>query len=234
MVLYVLLIIWLIHGHLSSIFYCIVSLSLEWNAIGLSDQAMEALADSVITNKSIISLDLKNNKIEVSSIGYICDMIRRSALQSLDLRWNDLGANSGKTLVSALQENTNLTRLELGGNKLDEATLSFANEVINRNLGKEGRPDNEKEIIRVMFSPAKTAPNFYSSKGLDDVTQERLRVAEYRTRYDAEFALREKSERKLNDAEQQLSQERERNVEAREELLKAIENEKKVDSVSNM
>jgi len=194
---------------------------------------MESLANAIITNRSIISLDLKNNKIEASLADYICDIIRRSTLQSLDLRWNDLGASSGKALVSALQENTNLTRLELGGNKLDEATLSFANEVINRNLGKEKRTDNEKEIIKVMFSPAKTAPNYYSPKGLDDVTQEKLRAGKYRTRYDAEFALKEKSERKLNDAEQQLNQERQRNIEARDELLKAIENEKKVDSVSN-
>lgn len=189
---------------------------------------MEALAEAVTANRSIISLDLKNNKIEGSSASYICEMIKKSALQSLDLRWNDLGANSGRALTLALQDNTTLTRLELSGNKLDESTLSFANEVVSRNLGKGGRTDSEKEVIKVMFSPAKTAPNFSVSKALDDVAQERLRAAEYRTRYDAEYAQRERSERRLNDAEHQLSQEREKNVEAREELLKAVDNEKKV------
>ena len=195
---------------------------------------MEALATAVIANKSMVSLDLRNNRISGSSAVYVFDIIRQSSLQSLDLRWNELGANSAKALISALQANTKLTQLDLAGNKLPEDTLALVEGILSRNRGtietKTAR--TERDIVKAMFSPTKTAPNFAPADEMEgemaNVGLEKLRAAEYRTKYDIEMIEKEKTERRLNDVEQQLKQERDKNAEMRDELLKAVDAEKLV------
>ena len=203
---------------------------MEWNNVGISERAMEALSMAVISNKGLISLDLRNNKIEGTSAIYIYDIIQKSSLQLLDLRWNDLGPNSSKGILSSLQQNTILTRLELTGNRISEDVMACVDEIINKNLGKDKIPgqNNDKEVIKVMFSPSKTSPNIGPPKGLEGVIDEKIKMGEYRTMYDDEFARKEKTERKLGDAEHELNKERERNAEARDELIKTVEQQKKV------
>jgi len=201
---------------------------LEWNHLGLSNQGMEALASAVIANKNLISLDLRNNQIANPSAIYISDIIRQSSLQSLDLRWNRLDITTVKSIASALQGNTKLHKLELEGNELNEIVLAYIRDVLNRNKGTKDEK-LKKEIVKVMFSPAKTMSVLFSNKSVNTIDK----LTDYRTRYDAELIEKQRTERKLNDVEQQLSQERNKNQDIREELLKTVDTEKKVSILIN-
>ena len=201
---------------------------MEWNHLGLSNQGMEALASAVIANKNLISLDLRNNQIANPSAIYISDIIRQSSLQSLDLRWNRLDITTVKSIASALQGNTKLHKLELEGNELNEIVLAYIRDVLNRNKGTKDEK-LKKEIVKVMFSPAKTMSVLFSNKSVNTIDK----LTDYRTRYDAELIEKQRTERKLNDVEQQLSQERNKNQDIREELLKTVDTEKKVSILIN-
>ena len=184
---------------------------------------MELLSTAIINNKNIVSLDLRNNRISGSSASYIYDMIKQSSLKSLDLRWNELDSNCGQGIISALKGNPKLTKLELGGNHFDEGIQLFVEETIRRNI-KMGL--SEKEITKAMFSPVKTVPDLFILE--DDAEKEKLDVPVYIARYNEEAIERERIEKKLNNAEVELGEEREKHVEIREELIKAADAERKV------
>ena len=173
-------------------------------------------------------MNLSNNRIPGPSSVYIADIIRQSALKSLDLRWNELDMTNAKSIISALQGNMIITELELNGNKLNEATLNFIDEILSRNNSAAKRnPKLERNIAKVMFSPAKTTPLFFKDEDLDN----EMKLAEYRTRYNDEMIEYERTDRRLENAEQKLNQEREKHVEIREELIKAADVEKLVNRV---
>lgn len=182
---------------------------------------MEALSSAVAANRALVSLDLRNNRISGSSCAHICDVIRLSSLQTLDLRWNELDLNCARGLVAALKSCSTLMRLEVAGNCFDESVSRCIEETIRRNMKENliGR-----ELMRRVVSPVKTLPEF----PLAEIEFEPDRkIPQYLTRYDTETIEKERVEMKLNDAERQLGEERERNMEIREALLKAAEAEKK-------
>jgi hypothetical protein len=149
--------------------------------------------------------------------------MRQSSLRSLDLRWNKLDVTTAKSIVSALQGNTKLCKLELEGNKLNETLIAYIRDILNKNKGTKNEK-SEKEVVKVMFAPVKTMPVLFSNRSVNSVDK----LAEYRTRYGAELLEKQRTERRLNDVEQQLSQERDKNQGIREELLKTVDTEKKV------
>jgi hypothetical protein len=203
---------------------------LEWNSIGLSERGMESLSTALISNKSITKVDLRNNRIGSNSAVYLNDIIRHNAtIEILDLRWNEIGNEGAKQLISALQSNNTVKQLELAGNNINEDTLLLMMDCLNRNKGLIGPKTDrtEKDVIKQMFSPLKTAPNFYPRAEQDDEL-ENIRKFDIKARFDKELIEHERSERKLDEIEHQLNQEREKSSGIREELLKAVENEKEV------
>lgn len=101
-------------------------LSLEWNNIGSSGQGIETFCDAIGSNKSILNLDLRNNRISSADSSYIANLIRRNTvLQMLDLSWNELGNEGVKSFISALDMNQSLIQIELTGNKVNEDTLAM-------------------------------------------------------------------------------------------------------------
>ena len=64
----------------------LVELGLEWNCIGIWDQGVRAIADSMAINTSIVSLDLRNNKIGPQGAQSLALGLRHNtALQNLGL-----------------------------------------------------------------------------------------------------------------------------------------------------
>ncbi len=61
-----------------------------------------------------------------------------------------------------------------------------------------------------------------------DVVEGERKEMEMRAKYDAQLIAHERTERKLDDAEKDLDQEREKNGQIRQELLKGIDVEKDV------
>lgn len=208
------------------------SLTLEWNSIGLSERGMEALSNALITNKSIRKVDLRNNRIGSNAAVYLNDIIRHNAsIELFDLRWNEIGTDGARQIINALQSNKSILQLELAGNNVSEDTLILLSDSIRRKKKVEiiQTERSDQEIFKQMFTPSKTAPNFSKNIVIEDNSSvDKVRLLDIKTRYDAELIERERTERKLGEAAQQLNQEREKNTEMREELLKAVDTEKAV------
>ncbi|RLN49446.1 hypothetical protein BBJ29_000082 [Phytophthora kernoviae] len=69
----------------------IVSISLEWNNVGLLDQGVDALADALEVDTRLVTLDLRNNNIGPEGAKAFAKALRRNrTLRQLDLRWNEV------------------------------------------------------------------------------------------------------------------------------------------------
>ena len=101
-------------------------LSLEWNSIGTLSTGMEMLCGALAQNKSVTSLDLRNNRIPLSAVTPLATLIRsNNTIEKLDLRWNEIATDGAKILVPALERNRTLVELELSGNKIAEEVLDI-------------------------------------------------------------------------------------------------------------
>jgi Ran GTPase-activating protein (RanGAP) involved in mRNA processing and transport len=67
-------------------------------------------------------LDLRNNSIPASSAAHLAAIISKKPLKELDTNMNELGASSDgmKALAEALEGNTSLESLSIGGNSVTE------------------------------------------------------------------------------------------------------------------
>lgn len=110
-------------------------LYLEWNALGLYDVGMSAIAEGLAANKSLQVLDLSNNQICHNGGRLLCLALKRNkTLRSLDMRWNNIGVAGGREFLSALQHNKTLINLQLAGNNIPSDTLKAIATSIQRNM----------------------------------------------------------------------------------------------------
>jgi len=102
----------------------IKKISVEWNNIGSENLGIIALNEFIQTNNTILSIDLRNNKIGPSCAGAISNIIRvSSSLKFLDLRWNELGDEGAKLILFALQDHPGKVQVDLSGNKISHEIL---------------------------------------------------------------------------------------------------------------
>ncbi|KAF7647410.1 hypothetical protein LDENG_00172820 [Lucifuga dentata] len=109
-------------------------LVLEWNALGVWDEAFSCFCEGLASNSVLTHLDLRNNQINhkgVSELGLA--LKRNSTLAVLDLRWNSVGLLGGRSLLEALQNNHGVVRLELAGNNIPSDTLRALEQATGRN-----------------------------------------------------------------------------------------------------
>ena len=225
------------------------SLSLEWNNVGQSQQGIECLCSALGVNKSLLHLDLRNNRIVPSAGPSLGNMLAlHRTLQVLDLRWNDLGTEGAKSLLGPLEKNRGLIELDLAGNKVSEEVLNaigiqkqgyLLDEFIEKN-----KAENEvrAEHIPEDHGPTQSRPRLGLEIGLNlplEKPKERLpredrESADLQSRYEAQQLAHEKTARRLEEAEGLLEQEREKNAQLRQELLKSIELEKEVEPILDL
>ncbi|KAH3757496.1 transmembrane and coiled-coil domains protein 3 [Pelomyxa schiedti] len=120
----------------------VTKLSLEWNTVGLWDQGIEAMSEALTVNKSLVYLDLRNNRISPQATSNIAHaMQHNTTLTHLDLRWNNMGIIGGKALVQALKHNFSLTFLDVAGNEVPADILQAIEIAIlrNREIGVTNR-----------------------------------------------------------------------------------------------
>ncbi|KAG2385565.1 hypothetical protein C9374_003380 [Naegleria lovaniensis] len=99
------------------------------------------------TNKSIQTLDLRNNKITPEGANALANAIRvNNSLQSVDLRWNYIGVRGGKYILEALHENYMITDLKLTGNEVDFKTLQEIDKITRRNYDMQITKQKETEM----------------------------------------------------------------------------------------
>lgn len=99
-------------------------LVMEWNALGVWDEAFALFCEGLSSNSGLIHLDLRNNQINHHGAAELALALKRnSSLQVLDLRWNNVGLLGGRSLLEAMQMNTSIQQLEMAGNNIPSDTL---------------------------------------------------------------------------------------------------------------
>lgn len=85
----------------------------------MGDEGVKILCDSLRTNHSITSVDLRGSNISERGCDHLSNVMRSHAsLQALGLEWNNAGDDGASVLASALPDNQALTNLDLRNNKI--------------------------------------------------------------------------------------------------------------------
>ena len=114
--------------------YSLKELKCEWNSLGTYESGITELSEALKVNKSITTLDLRNNKITPEGAHALANALRvNTSLKNLDLRWNYLGVRGGKYILEALNENYTIIDLKLAGNEIDYKTLQEVEKLVRRN-----------------------------------------------------------------------------------------------------
>ncbi|KAM8961903.1 leucine-rich repeat-containing protein 74B [Pelodytes ibericus] len=101
---------------------------------GLGLQAVKALALSLVTNTSIVSLDLSDNWLEGDGAAAISDMLKENCyISELHLSDNKLALKGAKSFSHMLGENTTLRKINLSGNEFNDQTAPYFSEALINN-----------------------------------------------------------------------------------------------------
>ncbi|XP_051551956.1 leucine-rich repeat-containing protein 74B [Myxocyprinus asiaticus] len=88
---------------------------------GLGPQGTKALAVALVTNTSILKLNLRDNWMEGMGGAAIADMLKENCyITEIDLSENRMGEDGSRALAGMLLENTVLLSFNLSGNHLDD------------------------------------------------------------------------------------------------------------------
>jgi chromosome segregation ATPase len=206
---------------LASIFRPPVALqtvNFEWNNIGVLDQGVEILSDALASNRTVVSLDLRNNKIGADGAGALANMLKsNTTLQVIDLRWNEVGAAGGRSLLSALSSNRSLKRIELAGNKIPEDTLARIDAILTEVKESSLQEKAERRPASKGSRSGSPAPRWTSPVREEEVSAVRVSNQSF---------VQARSDARAAELEMLLEQERRRTKELRMELLKDLDQEK--------
>ncbi|XP_042363361.1 leucine-rich repeat-containing protein 45 [Plectropomus leopardus] len=109
-------------------------LVLEWNALGVWDEAFSLFCEGLASNSVLTELNLRNNQINHHGASELALALKRNTtLQVLDLRWNNIGLLGGRSLLEALQKNKSIVQLEMAGNNIPSDTLKALEQTTGQN-----------------------------------------------------------------------------------------------------
>ncbi|KAM9774343.1 leucine-rich repeat-containing protein 45 isoform X1 [Syngnathus typhle] len=113
-------------------------LVLDWNALGVWEEAFTAFCEGLGSNNVLTHLDLRNNQINHHGMLALAQTLKRnSSLKVLDLRWNNIGLLGGRCLLEALHSNHSVAQLELAGNNIPSDTLKALEHIVGRNTDRQ-------------------------------------------------------------------------------------------------
>jgi hypothetical protein len=113
------------------------SVCMEWNALGLIENAFSVFCDGIAGSCSLLTLDLRSNQITHVGASELANALKRNTtLRTLDLRWNNIGLIGGRALLAALDHNKTLIRLLLAGNNIPADVLKAIDSAIARNADR--------------------------------------------------------------------------------------------------
>ncbi|XP_072133528.1 uncharacterized protein [Mobula birostris] len=95
--------------------------------VGLTDSGAKDLASTLRTNRSLMELNLNDNKLGDSGVKLVSAALKKAKckIQKLWLRDVGLTDSGAKDLASALSSNPSLTELNLGANKLGDSGVKL-------------------------------------------------------------------------------------------------------------
>ncbi|XP_038160464.1 leucine-rich repeat-containing protein 45 isoform X3 [Cyprinodon tularosa] len=132
-------------------------LVLDWNALGLWEEAFAVFCDGLASNATLTHLDLRNNQINHGGAAELALALRHnSTLEALDLRWNNVGLLGGRSLLEALQKNKSLVQLEMAGNNVPSDVLKALESTTGRNTERESTLREGRGRTRVLSREIQT------------------------------------------------------------------------------
>lgn len=126
-------------------------LVLEWNALGLWEEAFSLFCEGLALNPGLKHLDLRNNQINHQGASELAQALRRnSSLEVLDLRWNNIGLLGGRSLLEALQKNTCLVQLEMAGNNIPSDIVKALEQSMAHNSERQSASRESRSRTQVL------------------------------------------------------------------------------------
>ncbi|XP_019620314.1 PREDICTED: leucine-rich repeat-containing protein 74B-like isoform X2 [Branchiostoma belcheri] len=125
---------------------------------GLGPLGAKAIATSLVTNTTILKLNLRDNWLEAQGGKYIAEMLVENCyIHDLDLSYNKIGNDGAEPIAEMLQDNSTLDRVLLSGNGFgDKAAEAFAEAIMsNQKMEEMDLSHNEfGEVSGGLLGPA--------------------------------------------------------------------------------
>ncbi|XP_015211403.2 leucine-rich repeat-containing protein 45 isoform X1 [Lepisosteus oculatus] len=138
-------------------------LVLEWNALGMWNEAFSIFCEGLGSNGCLKQLDLRNNQINHQGAAELALALKRnSTLQELDLRWNNIGLLGGRSILESLQHNKTLLQLEMAGNNIPSYTLKAVEQSTGHNTDRQSTLREARSRTQVL---TKEIQNLKDEKG---------------------------------------------------------------------
>ncbi|XP_059180421.1 leucine-rich repeat-containing protein 45 [Centropristis striata] len=132
-------------------------LVLEWNALGVWDEAFALFCEGLASNNVLTQLDLRNNQINHHGASELALALKHNTtLQVLDLRWNNIGLLGGRTLLEALQKNKSIVQLEMAGNNIPSDTLKALEQTTGHNVDRQSTLRDSRSRTQVLSKEIQT------------------------------------------------------------------------------
>ena len=189
----------------------IKNLKIEWNYLDEYPEEFDYFCECV-TRSSLIYLSLNNNKINSTLSRSLQKIILYAKnLQFFDLRWNEIGNEGAKLIVSCLGNNKTLLELNLIGNKINGDTLRDVNEHMIRNKDFQSylySPDNVDGKLKTGKKETNVLSDIDSTIPLKIIEKEKSISNEFKSRYDVQLIENAKLEKQNKELEKLLELER--------------------------
>uniref|UniRef100_A0A7N8YNY9 Leucine rich repeat containing 45 n=1 Tax=Mastacembelus armatus TaxID=205130 RepID=A0A7N8YNY9_9TELE len=130
---------------------------LEWNAVGVWDEAFSLFCAGLACNSVLTQLDLRNNQINHHGAYELALALKRNnTLEVLDLRWNNIGLLGGRSLLKALQKNKSIVQLEIAGNNIPSDTLKALEQITGHNSDRQSTLRESRSRTQVLSKEIQT------------------------------------------------------------------------------
>uniref|UniRef100_A0A8P4K7T1 Leucine rich repeat containing 45 n=1 Tax=Dicentrarchus labrax TaxID=13489 RepID=A0A8P4K7T1_DICLA len=130
-------------------------LVLEWNALGVWDEAFSLFCEGLASNSVLTQLDLRNNQINHHGAAELALALKRnntpfSLTAFTDLRWNNIGLLGGRSLLEALQNNKSIVQLEMAGNNIPMIPVAVLQQTIGHNSDRQSTLRESRSRTQVL------------------------------------------------------------------------------------
>jgi hypothetical protein len=114
-------------------------LKIEWNNFLNIKSDFDSFCDNIIqSNLNLLSLN--NNELDINFLSSINKIFKYSKVKFIDLSWNNFSEDCLDAFYESLKSNTNITSLNLVGNKFKNSQkIDKLNEILNRNRLSESK-----------------------------------------------------------------------------------------------